>query len=169
MPRLRYRVPKIVRHAAFGRMNDYDLENQSRGRLIGLSMVRHDCSWRNRNRRIVAGQFALQHCFCSNTSLVPDLSLRFDAFSPLPFNAAVEAQWIYGTHWVNLAATLPPEKKSSRDLCSLGGRSRQGLESSAKWLLKLLECSLPPDDQDLEISVVNSLGREVHREFIHRE
>jgi len=25
------------------------------------------------------------------------------------------------------------------------------------------------DDQDLEISVVNSLGREIHREFIHRE
>jgi hypothetical protein len=25
------------------------------------------------------------------------------------------------------------------------------------------------DDQDLEISVVNALGREIHREFIHRE
>jgi hypothetical protein len=25
------------------------------------------------------------------------------------------------------------------------------------------------DDQDLEISVVNSLGREIHREFVHRE
>jgi hypothetical protein len=25
------------------------------------------------------------------------------------------------------------------------------------------------DDQDLEISVVNALGREVHREFVHRE
>ena len=25
------------------------------------------------------------------------------------------------------------------------------------------------DDQDLEISVVNSLGREIHRRFIHRE
>jgi len=25
------------------------------------------------------------------------------------------------------------------------------------------------DDQDLEISVVNSLGREIYREFIHRE
>jgi hypothetical protein len=24
------------------------------------------------------------------------------------------------------------------------------------------------DDQDLEISVVNSLGREIHREFVHR-
>jgi hypothetical protein len=25
------------------------------------------------------------------------------------------------------------------------------------------------DDQDLEISVVNALGREIHREFVHRE
>jgi hypothetical protein len=25
------------------------------------------------------------------------------------------------------------------------------------------------DDQNLEISVVNSLGREIHREFVHRE
>jgi len=25
------------------------------------------------------------------------------------------------------------------------------------------------DDQDLEISVVNALGREVYREFVHRE
>jgi hypothetical protein len=25
------------------------------------------------------------------------------------------------------------------------------------------------DDQDLEISVVNELGREIHREFVHRD
>jgi uncharacterized protein DUF6894 len=25
------------------------------------------------------------------------------------------------------------------------------------------------DDKDLEISVVNSLGREIHKEFVHRE
>jgi hypothetical protein len=25
------------------------------------------------------------------------------------------------------------------------------------------------DDQDLQISVVNALGREIHREFVHRE
>jgi len=25
------------------------------------------------------------------------------------------------------------------------------------------------DDQDLEIAVVNSIGREIHREFVHRE
>jgi hypothetical protein len=25
------------------------------------------------------------------------------------------------------------------------------------------------DDQDLEITVVNSLGREIYREFVHRE
>jgi hypothetical protein len=25
------------------------------------------------------------------------------------------------------------------------------------------------DDQDLEITVVNTAGREIHREFVHRE
>ena len=25
------------------------------------------------------------------------------------------------------------------------------------------------DDQDLEISVVNEIGREIHREFVHRD
>jgi uncharacterized protein DUF6894 len=25
------------------------------------------------------------------------------------------------------------------------------------------------DDQDLEISVVNAVGREIHREYVHRE
>jgi hypothetical protein len=25
------------------------------------------------------------------------------------------------------------------------------------------------DDQDLEISVVNAMGREIHREFVHRD
>jgi hypothetical protein len=30
MPLLRYRVPKIARHAALRHMSDYDLENQSR-------------------------------------------------------------------------------------------------------------------------------------------
>jgi hypothetical protein len=25
------------------------------------------------------------------------------------------------------------------------------------------------DDKDLEISVVNALGREIHREFVHRD
>src|ERR1700687_1744430 len=33
-PLLRYRVPKIVQHAALGHMNDYDLENQSCGRNL---------------------------------------------------------------------------------------------------------------------------------------
>ena len=125
-------------------MNDYDLENQSRRRLIGLSLVHHDTSWRNRNWPTVVGQFALQYCFCSNDNLLPDFAQRFNAFSPLPFNAAVDAQWIYRTHWVNLAATLSREKKFSRELRSLCGRSRQDLESSTKWLLKSPERSLPP-------------------------
>ena len=35
-PLSRYRVPKIAQHAAFGHMNDYDLETQS---LVGTDQV----------------------------------------------------------------------------------------------------------------------------------
>jgi uncharacterized protein YybS (DUF2232 family) len=35
-----------------------------------------------------------------------DLSQRLNAFSPLPFDAAMDAQGIYGAHWVNLADKL---------------------------------------------------------------
>jgi hypothetical protein len=42
----RYRVPKIARHAALGHMNDYDLENQSRGR---------DRSSRRRSTAVLTG------------------------------------------------------------------------------------------------------------------
>jgi hypothetical protein len=50
---LRYRVPKIARHAALSHMNDYDLENQSLwSRLIKLPPV-YDRSYRDRNQRTV--------------------------------------------------------------------------------------------------------------------
>jgi hypothetical protein len=39
IPLLRYRVPKIARHAAFGHMRDYDLENQSPGRGIAVTIA----------------------------------------------------------------------------------------------------------------------------------
>jgi hypothetical protein len=78
-------------------MNDYDLENQSRGRLIKLSPV-HDRSYRGCNQRIVVVEYALQRSLGPNNNLAVDLCYRINAFSPLPFNAAVDAQWIYGTH-----------------------------------------------------------------------
>jgi hypothetical protein len=33
-----------------------------------------------------------------NNNLAADLAWRLNAFGPLPFNAAVDAHWIYGTH-----------------------------------------------------------------------
>ena len=102
---LRYRVPKIARHAAWGHMNDYDLETQSPwSRLIELLPV-HDHAYRNCNQRPIV-EYALQRSLGPNSNLAVDLSLRTNAFSPLPFNAAVETQWINGTHYVNLADTL---------------------------------------------------------------
>jgi hypothetical protein len=53
------------------------------------------------------------------------------------------------------------------------------LESSSTQIWKQIERSLVlaqhfrddslTDDQDLEISVVNAVGRKIHREFVHRE
>jgi hypothetical protein len=72
MPLLRYRVPKTARHAALGHMNDYDLENQSRGRLIKLSPV-HDCSYRDWNQRVVIVEYALRCSLGPNKNLAVDL------------------------------------------------------------------------------------------------
>jgi hypothetical protein len=40
----------------------------------------------------------LQRSSGGNNNLAPDLTQRLDAFGPLPFNAAMDVQWIYGTH-----------------------------------------------------------------------
>jgi hypothetical protein len=66
-------------------------------RLIKLSPV-HDRSYRDWNQRTVIVEYALQRSLGPNNNLAVDLSLRINAFSPLPFNAAVDAQRIYGTH-----------------------------------------------------------------------
>ena len=43
-------------------------------------------------------------------------------------------------------------------------RDRTGVEFDSS-----VEAIEHRDDKDLEISVVNALGREIHREFVHRE
>jgi hypothetical protein len=56
-------------------------------------------------------------------------------------------------------------------------RDRGGIEfkgnleaiAHCKELARHFRDGSPHDDQDLEISVVNDLGREIHREFVHRE
>jgi hypothetical protein len=66
MPLWRYRVPKIVRRAALGHMNDYDLENQSLWlRLIKPSSA-HDRSYRDWNQRTLIVEHALQRSLGRN-------------------------------------------------------------------------------------------------------
>ena len=45
--------------------------------------------------------------------------------------------------------------------------NRDAIEHCKELAQHLRDGSLT-DDQDLEISVVNALGREIHREFVHR-
>jgi hypothetical protein len=76
-------------------MNDYDLENQSlRSRLIKLPPV-YDRSYRDRNQRTVIVEGALKRSLGRSNNLATQ---RINALNPLSFNAAVDTQWIYGTH-----------------------------------------------------------------------
>jgi hypothetical protein len=60
MPLSRYRVPKIARHAAFGHMNDYDLETQSCGwDRSSLECARLDAGLRTTSAE--AHSFVLTH------------------------------------------------------------------------------------------------------------
>jgi hypothetical protein len=65
-------------------------------RLIKLLPV-HDRSYRDCNQRLIV-EYALQRSLGPNNNLAVDLSLRINAFSPLPFKAALDVQWIYGAH-----------------------------------------------------------------------
>jgi hypothetical protein len=56
----------------------------------------NDRSYRDWNHRIVIVE--LRRSLGPNNNLTADLSQRINALSPLPFNAAVDAQWIYGAH-----------------------------------------------------------------------
>ena len=66
-------------------------------RLIKLSPVR-ERSFRNWNQRAVSLQYVLQRSVSRNKNSAVDLSERLDAFSPLPFDAAMHTQWIHGAH-----------------------------------------------------------------------
>jgi hypothetical protein len=66
-------------------------------RLIKLSPV-HDRSYRNWNQRTVIVEYALERSLGPNNNLAVDLSQQINTISPLPLNAAMDAQWIYGTH-----------------------------------------------------------------------
>ena len=77
--------------------NGYDLgKSITWSRKVRLTRV-YDASHWNWNQRAVNG-CALQGSLGRRANQAADLSQRFYAFGPLPFNAAMDAQWIYGTH-----------------------------------------------------------------------
>jgi len=73
MPLWRYRNPKIARHAAFGRMNDYDLENRSSQPAPIKSSSVHDGADRDWNQQTVIVEDALQCSLDRNNNLAVDL------------------------------------------------------------------------------------------------
>jgi hypothetical protein len=58
----------------------------------------HDRSYCDWNQQTFSAESASQCSFGHVNNVGADLLERFHTFSPLPFNAAVDAQWIYGTH-----------------------------------------------------------------------
>ena len=74
-------------------------------RLIKSSPI-HDRSYRDWNQRTAIVERLLQRPLGHNNNLVVECFKRLNAFSPLPFNAAMDAQRIHGTHYVNLADAL---------------------------------------------------------------
>jgi hypothetical protein len=83
-------------------MNDYGWENRSlRSGPIEPSPIRDP--YRDRNQRAVLVQHALQRPL---GGIDNSAAQRLEARSPLPFNAAMGAQSVFGTHWVSLADTL---------------------------------------------------------------
>jgi hypothetical protein len=66
----------------------------------------HDRSYRDWNQRTVIVESAFQRSLGRSNNLAVEFFKRLNAFSPLPFNAAMDAQGIYGTHYVNLADAL---------------------------------------------------------------
>jgi hypothetical protein len=56
-----------------------------------------------------------------------------------------------------------------RDRIGIGFDSNVEAIAHSRVLAKHFRDDSLRDDQDLEISVVNASGREIHREFVHRE
>src|ERR1700704_4637802 len=74
-------------------------------RLIKSSPI-HDRSYRDWNQRTAIVERVLQRPLGHNNNLVVECFKQLNAFSPLPFNAAMDAQRIHGTHYVDLADAL---------------------------------------------------------------
>jgi hypothetical protein len=74
-------------------------------RLIKSSPI-HDRSYRDWNQRTAIVERVLQRPLGRNNNLAVECFKRLNAFSPLPLNAAMHAQRIYGIHYVNLADAL---------------------------------------------------------------
>jgi hypothetical protein len=55
------------------------------------------------NQRPIIVKFVLQSSLGRNDKLTVEFSQRLNAFRHCLFNSAIDAHWIYGTHWVNLA------------------------------------------------------------------
>src|SRR5882762_1077509 len=130
MPLLRCRVPKIARHAALGHMNDYDLENQSCG-PDGLSCRRSTTALTGTG----VSEASLLNTPC-NVLSVPTTIWPWICVSELMRSAHCRSmrRWTLNGYMalINLADTLLRENKSSRDLRSLGERSRGDLEGSMR-------------------------------------
>src|ERR1700722_9759097 len=60
-------------------------------------------AYRNRNQRTLIVEYEPQRLLGRDGDFAADLSQHFGAFSPLPFNAPVDAQRIRGPHLINLA------------------------------------------------------------------
>ena len=74
-------------------------------KLIKSSPI-HDRSYRDWNQRTAIVERVLQRPLGRNNNLAVECFKRLNAFSPLPFNAPMDDQRIYGTHYVNLAEAL---------------------------------------------------------------
>jgi hypothetical protein len=56
-----------------------------------------------------------------------------------------------------------------RDKVGIGFKGNREAIEHCKELAQHFRDDSLRDDKDLEISVVNALGREIHREFVHRD
>ena len=109
-------------------------------RPIRLYRVHNPCC-RNWNQRAVI-ECALQRSRGHGDNQAADLSWRLNSFSPLPFNAAMDAQRIYRAHWVNLADAPQRENGSSTDgvlPVDEVAETWKVPSEVAKWLVKLPE------------------------------
>lgn len=68
-----------------------------RSRLFKSPPLREPSYW-DWNQRTVIVEYVLQRSLGRNKNSAVDLSERLDALGPALFDAAMDAQWIYGAH-----------------------------------------------------------------------